>query len=98
MVQVTEQAANALQALLAENAAPPEAGIRLTPRDGGNVGMVIESPQAGDEVISRDESPLLIVDSVVAPRLTDMVVDLRDVTDDHQSGGGFVLRAKLPDE
>jgi len=31
MVQVTEQGASALEELLAENAAPPEAGVRLTP-------------------------------------------------------------------
>jgi Fe-S cluster assembly iron-binding protein IscA len=98
VVQVTEQAASALQELLADNAAPAEAGVRLTPRSGGNMGMVIEPPHDGDEVISREETPLLIVDGAVAPRLTDMVVDLRDVTDDHQSAGGFVLRPKLPDE
>jgi hypothetical protein len=62
------------------------------------MGMVIEPPQAGDEVISQHETPLLIVDGAVASSLTDMVVDYRDVTDDHQSAGGFVLRAKLPDE
>lgn len=98
MVLITEQAASALQELLAENAAPPEAGIRLSPRAGGNMGMLIEPPHDGDEVISRDETPLLIVDGAVAPGLSEMVVDFQDAKDDHESPGGFLLRPKLPEE
>ncbi len=98
MVRVTDQAASALQELLADYAAPPEAGVRLSPSAGGNLGMNIETPQAGDEVIEREETPLLIVDGAVAPGLSDMVVDFSDVGDDHQTGGGFVLRPERPDE
>ena len=98
MVRVTEQAASALQELLADNAAPPECGVRLTPSAGGNVGMMIEPPHEGDEVIVRDDVPLLIVDSAVAPGLTDMVVDYEDGADDHQAAGGFLLRPKGPSE
>jgi Fe-S cluster assembly iron-binding protein IscA len=98
MVRVTNQAATALEELLADNAAPPDAGVRLTPGAGGNLGMTIDSPHDGDEVINRDESPLLIVDGGVAPGLTDMVVDFRDAADDHQNPGGFVLRTPLADE
>jgi Fe-S cluster assembly iron-binding protein IscA len=94
MVQVTEQAASAIQELLAEYAAPPQAGVRLTPSAGGNIGIVIAEPEPGDEVLTRDETPLLIVDGAVAPGLTDMVVDFKDVTDDHQQSGGFLLRPK----
>jgi hypothetical protein len=85
--------------LLAENGAPPEAGVRLTPSAGGNMGMSIEEPHDGDELINRDdETPLLIVDAAVAPGLTDMVVDYRDVADDHQTPGGFLLRPKRAEE
>jgi Fe-S cluster assembly iron-binding protein IscA len=98
MVRVTEQAASALEELLAENGAPPEAGVRLTPSAGGNMGMIIEEPREGDEVINREETPLLIVDAAVAPGLTDMVVDYRDVVDDHQTPGGFLLRPKRAEE
>ncbi len=98
MVRVTEQAASALQDLLTENAAPPQAGVRLAPNDGGNMGIGIEEPHDGDEIISRGQTPLLIVDHAVAPRLRDMVMDVKDDTDDHQSAAGFFLRPKLPDE
>ena len=98
MVRVTEQAASALQELLADHAAPPEAGVRLSPSVGGNLGMNIDAPHEGDEVIVQQETPLLIVDSAVAPGLTDMVVDFSDVADDHQTTGGFLLRPQRPDE
>jgi len=98
MVRVTEQAASALQELLADYAAPPEAGVRLTPGAGGNIGMSIETPHEGDEVIEREQSPLLIVDGAVAPGLSDMVVDFRDGADDHQTPTGFLLRPNRPDE
>jgi Fe-S cluster assembly iron-binding protein IscA len=93
MVRVTEQAATALEELLADNAAPPEVGVRLTPSGGGNLGMAIDAPHDGDEVISRDdETPLLIVDQQLSPGLVEMVVDFRSEADDHQTAGGFVLR------
>jgi len=99
MVRVTEQAASALEELLAENGAPLEAAVRLTPEAGGTMGMIIQEPQDGDEVISRNEAPLLIVDGAVAPGLSEMVVDVRGAGDDHhQTPGGFMLRPKHPDE
>jgi Fe-S cluster assembly iron-binding protein IscA len=98
MVRVTDQAANALQELLADYAAPPEAGVRLSPSAGGDLGMNIEMPRDGDEVIEQEDTPLLIVDAAVAPGLSDMVVDLSDGTDDHQTASGFVLRPERQDE
>ena len=98
MVRVTDQAANAMQELLADNAAPPEAGIRLSPSTGGNLGMGIDTPHDGDEVITRDEAPLLIVDADVAPGMTDMVVDFRDTSENGQTPGGFLLRPINGDE
>jgi len=98
MVRVTARAASALEELLSENAAPAEAGVRLTPGAAGDVGMMIEVPHDGDEVISRDDAPLLIVDRAVAPDLADMVVDYHDGADNHQSTGGFVLRPESSSE
>ena len=92
MVRVTEQATTALQELLEANDAPPEAGVRLTPSGAGNIGMVIDEPHTGDEVVRRDEKPVLIVDGAVVEPLTDMVVDYQSTSDDHQTPGGFVLR------
>jgi Fe-S cluster assembly iron-binding protein IscA len=92
MVRVTEQATTALRELLTANHAPPEDGVRLTPNGEGSLGMVVDAPHAGDEVIRHNETPVLIVDAAVAGQLTEMVVDYESVEDDHQTPGGFVLR------
>ncbi|MDQ6674870.1 MAG: hypothetical protein M3069_29730 [Chloroflexota bacterium] len=57
--------------------------------------MSVDAPHAGDEVVRREEdaSPVLIVDSAVIEDLQEMVVDYESAEDDHQTPGGFVLRA-----
>jgi Fe-S cluster assembly iron-binding protein IscA len=94
MVRVTERAATALQVLLATNAAPPDSGVRLAPNARGDLGMSVDAPHAGDEVVRREEdaTPVLIVDSAVVEDLQEMVVDYESAEDDHQTPGGFVLR------
>jgi Fe-S cluster assembly iron-binding protein IscA len=93
MVRVTDEAAVALKELLVDNDAPPDAGVRITPTAEGQVGMVIDSPREGDEVIRRDETPVLIVGDDIAPRMTDMVVDFETPRENGTSPGGFVLRS-----
>jgi Fe-S cluster assembly iron-binding protein IscA len=94
MVRVTERAATALQELLTTTAAPPDAGVRLTPNTNGGLAMTVDAPHAGDEVVLRgeDEAPVLIVDSAVVDDLQEVEVDYQSVGDDHQTPGGFVLR------
>ena len=92
MVRVTERATTALQQLLDTNDAPAAAGVRLTPTDRGDLGMTIDEPHPGDEIIRRDQTPVLIVDSVVADRVADLEVDYQSPDDDHQTPGGFILQ------
>jgi Fe-S cluster assembly iron-binding protein IscA len=94
MVAVTERAATKLQDLLAAQEAEPDEAIRLTPSPNGGIGMSIDTAHDGDEVVEGSEAAVLIVDSTIAPRLTDMVVDYESTEDDHQSAGGFVLRQR----
>jgi hypothetical protein len=95
MVRVTERAATALQELLATTEAPPDSGVRLTPDANGDLAMIVDSPHAGDEVVLRGEDavPVLIVDRVVVEDLQEVEVDYKSAGDDHQTAGGFVLRA-----
>ncbi|MDP9222394.1 MAG: hypothetical protein M3P18_00785 [Actinomycetota bacterium] len=95
MVRITERAATALQELLVTNEAPPDSGVRLAPNTRGDLSMSVDAPHAGDEVVRREEdaSPVLIVDSAVIEDLQEMVVDYESAEDDHQTPGGFVLRA-----
>ena len=91
MVRITERATSALHDFLVGNEARPESGVRLTPAGNGRLGMVVDEPHAGDEVIHDRQTPVLIVDGAVAGQLTDMIVDFKSVEDDPQSGG-FVIK------
>jgi len=94
MVRVTERAATALQDMLTDRNAPPEVGVRLVPNGKGGLGMTVDAPLPGDEIIERDQTPVLIVDGAIKDRMAEMVVDYQSAEDDTQTGGGFVLRSQ----
>jgi Fe-S cluster assembly iron-binding protein IscA len=75
MITVTERAATALEELLSSSNAQPGQGVKLIPSDGGQVGMTIDAPSEGDEVVSRGDAPLLIVDSDIADALDGARID-----------------------
>lgn len=77
----------------------PRREFVLKPGTGGSLGMVIDEPQEGDEVISRDDAPLLILDRRVAPGLHDLVVDYQVASsDDLSTSEDFVLRHPLAND
>jgi Fe-S cluster assembly iron-binding protein IscA len=94
MVRVTDRAVTALQDILTDRHAPPEAGIRLTPDGSGGLGMTVDAPVDGDEVIERDESCVLIVDGAIKKRMGEMVVDYQSAEPESGQTGErqFVLR------
>jgi Fe-S cluster assembly iron-binding protein IscA len=92
MVTVTERAATALQQVLEDNHAPPGQGVRLAADATGHLGMTIDAPRDGDDVVYAAEEPVLMVAGPVAGQLEDMVLDYQASDDDSQTSAGFVLR------
>jgi Fe-S cluster assembly iron-binding protein IscA len=92
MITVTERAANALQELLATNSALPGQGVKLVPSGVNSIGMVIEAPNEGDEVILHEGEPLLIVDSRIASDLDGAELDYETGEADDPRRAGFRLR------
>jgi Fe-S cluster assembly iron-binding protein IscA len=88
MVQITERAGTELQRLLSEHFARPHQGVRLRLNQGGDLGMTIDVPHAGDSVIRRDHAPLLIVDGRLSASLSQRVLDFPLHA---ASRGGFTL-------
>lgn len=74
MLKVTDRAANALQDLSRAHQAEGQM-VRLVPRDSGTLGMQMDAPHDGDEVITRQEAPLVAVDHQVAQTLAKSVLD-----------------------
>jgi Fe-S cluster assembly iron-binding protein IscA len=92
MITVTERAASALEALLADSDAQPGQGVKLIPSGENSVGMVIEAPNAGDEVVRRADEPLLIVDRTLSRPLDGAQIDCVDATGGDQTPTRFTLK------
>lgn len=90
MISVTERAATELQDLLMTNGATPDQGVKLITDSSGNIGMTIALPAEGDEVVRRDEAPLLIVDGTIAQQLDGTELDLEEIPG--LEGAQFTLR------
>ncbi len=80
MVEVTERAAEALESLLNSNGAPQEAGIRIL-EDANSFTMSVDSVRDDDEVVWRNERPVLIAESRLAQSLTGHTIDFRTAAD-----------------
>jgi len=80
MLTITERAKVELEELLLVNNAPPGQGVKLVPGGPSGVGMSIETPSEGDEVIKSEEGPLLIIDGRIAAGLAGGRIDYDDVT------------------
>lgn len=78
MITVTFRAKAGLVQYLADHQTPRGAGVKLVPVGRDGVDMVIGEPAGGDEVVSRDEQPLLIVDRRMVEKLNGAVVDLAE--------------------
>jgi hypothetical protein len=92
MFQVTDRAAIALQEVLAINNAPPKRGVRLVPTEEGRLGMTIDHPREGDQVVRRDDTPVLILDRQVAAALSAVVLDLQPAETEPEAPARFTLR------
>src|SRR5216683_8447953 len=82
MVLITERATVELQRLRYENLARPRQGVRLSVDGVDHLSMSIDSAHLGDSVFRRDNSPLLILDGRLSPRLANRVLDF-------EGGGGI---------
>jgi hypothetical protein len=91
MIILTERAASALEALLGESNAEAEQGVKLFPKGTDEIGMTIEAPSEGDEVIRHADGPLLIVDRALTDPLDGAQLDCDDALDG-QTPTRFALR------
>ena len=91
MITVTERAASALEALLAESNAEAGEGVKLFPKGTDEIGMTIEAPSDGDEVIRHADGPLLIVDRALTQPLDGAQFDCEDAVNG-QSPTRFALK------
>ena len=91
MIGVTESALQELKRILFANVDMPQARLRLTARDQGELGLGIDIEMPGDQVVEHEGSKVLIVEQGLAASLGGITLDV----DDTPEGPQLVIAGKL---
>lgn len=98
MLQVSEQAAVALEAIRRSEGIPETHGTRLSaaPQPTGDLAIRLEFVEAAEEgdQVTEQAGTEVFVDPELAEPLSDAVMDVRDT----EEGLAFVFRARAPEE
>jgi Fe-S cluster assembly iron-binding protein IscA len=78
MIGVTERARQELKRILEANTDKPEACLRLTANDQGQLGLAIDVERQGDQAIEHDDSKVLLVEKDLADTLQGITIDVED--------------------
>ncbi|MFC2041011.1 hypothetical protein ACFLTY_01665 [Chloroflexota bacterium] len=78
MIGVTERARQELKRILLDNVDNPQAGLRLSAGESGQLSLGIDVEMEGDEIVEHDGSKVLLVENGLASSLEGLAVDIED--------------------
>ena len=78
MLGVTERARQKLKRMLTANTDKPEACLRLTANDQGQLGLAIDVERQGDQAVEHEDSKVLLVEKDLADTLQGITIDVED--------------------
>lgn len=78
MINVTEQAKQALKRILTVHVDLPEGRLRLMDRGQGKLGLGVDIEMPGDELVKYDGSTVLVVERGLATNLKGVTLDVED--------------------
>ena len=78
MIGATDRAKQELKRILDANTDKPEACLRLTADDQGQLGLAIDVERQGDQVIEHADSKVLLVEKDLADTLEGITIDVED--------------------
>ena len=81
MIGVTERAKEELKRILTDNVDNPQAGLRLTAGESGQLGLGIDIETKDDQVVEHDGSKVLIVENGLAASLEEITLDVEDTAE-----------------
>ncbi len=81
MVTVTESAKGLLKEILTAHSDDPEMGVRLASDPQGQLGLVLDKEEPGDQVVEHQGVKALLVASELAPALEEVTLDVQDTED-----------------
>lgn len=80
MLIVSDRALALMANALDAGQLPEEQALRLAMGEDGELGLVLDEARDGDEIISRDERPVLYIDSETSPSLHGATLDVAEGT------------------
>lgn len=81
MLTVTEAAKQRLKETLLANTDDQEAGLRLTMKPPGQLGLVLDRALPADSIVEHEGSKVLIVGHEIAELLQEATLDIQDTPD-----------------
>ena len=78
MVTVTDNAKQLLRETLLARSDDPEAGLRLSIKPTGQLGIVLDREEESDQVVEHEGSKVLLVASELAPLVDGVTLDVKD--------------------
>lgn len=92
MIRVTESALDALAQTLETNEVQEDQALRLARSGEGSFGLAIDDQREGDQVVAKDERPVLLIDGEISNQLDGVTLDLVE------SPQGRQLALRMPEE
>jgi len=81
MLTVTESAKQLLKETLQAHTDDPELGLRLSPGELGQLGLVLDSEAEGDQVVEHEGAKVLLVASELTLAVDGVTLDIQDTAD-----------------
>lgn len=78
MIGVTDAAKKELKRILRQNTEDPEAVLRLTATPEGELGLIMDLVEEGDDVFKHEGDNVLVVDKRLGDALTGMDMDVEE--------------------
>ena len=84
MIEVTQRAKQELKKLLHTKVDNPQARLRLTATEKGQLGLNIDIEKQDDQVVEHEGSKVLVVEDGLAAKLSGVTIDVQDTPEGPQ--------------
>jgi len=81
MVTITDTASDALRDVLETSNVPGGQGVRLVMQGPGQLGLVIDGPREGDQVVENEGRTVFLIDDTLSAALDGATVDCKLLDD-----------------
>lgn len=78
MINITDEAKKELKKMLSENAPDPSVVLRLTANEQGQLGLVMDKMEEGDNVVEYEGANIMVIEDHLASHLEGISLEVED--------------------